>query len=250
MKKLMIILLGFLFTVMLNAQDMKLDELLEKYFKVNEFDRFANVQTLKITGKMIRGGAEFPITAYRKYPDMEFMEIDIQGTKVILSVVGQTGWMIYPSSGSSDPQDLGPDIINNSRKILGFQKSPFEIWNNPFVNWKENGSNIELAGREDLNGTPVYNLKLTFKDNEEVNYYMDIEKLVILKTKQKTMNQGQSIEVEEIFSDYRNIDGFMVPYKLETLHNSSSNTVITFDKIEINVPVDDAIFKKPEVNKK
>jgi len=64
------------------------------------------------------------------------------------------------------------------------------------------------------------------------------------------MNQGQSIEVEEIFSDYRNIDGFMVPYKLETLHNSSSNTVITFDKIEINVPVDDAIFKKPEVNKK
>ncbi len=250
MKKLLIILLSFLSTGMLTAQDMKLDELLEIYFKVSGQNRLANIQTLKITGKMSQFGAEFLFTIFKKLPDMERMEMDLQGTRLTSVIIGQTGWMINPFSGSSDPQDLSVDMINNTRKAYGTQNSPYGNLNNPFVNWKENGNKIELIGREDMNGTSVYNLKILLNDNDVVNYYMDTEKFMIIKLKEKSMIQGQLIDVEEIFSDFRDADGFMIPYKLETFYNGSSAIVIICSKIEFNLPLNDTIFNKPVVNKK
>jgi hypothetical protein len=250
MKKLLIILISVLSTGMLIAQDIKLDELLEKYFKTSGQDSLANIQTLKITGKMYQGGVEYLITAYEKIPDMERMEIDLQGTRLTSVVIGKAGWMINPFSGSSDPQDMSADMINNTRKAYGAEKNPYGSFNNPFTKWKENGNKIELVGREDMDGTPVYNLKMVFNDNDVVNYYMDTKKFMIIKLKEKSMIKGQLVDVEEIFSDFRDVDGFMVPHKLETYYNSSPAIVTTFYKIEINLPIDDAIFKKPFVNKK
>ena len=231
------------------SQDMKLDELLEKYLKTIGQDKFAKIQTIKITGKMVYpNGAEFSMTVIKKHPNLDRTEMEFQGTRIIAVFDGQTGWMINPVSGSLDPQDMSADMLNSNEKDN--QKDPFSIWNNPFFDWKENGNKIELVGKEDLNGTPVYNLKMTFNESDVVNYYMDIAKFVILKMKEKSTIQGQIAEVETIFSDFRDVDGIMYPFRYEILYNSQSAVVITVDKIEFNLPVDDAIFKKPEVNKK
>jgi len=248
MKKLLIILLSFLSTGILIAQDMKLDELLEKYYKAIGQDKSVKIQTFKITGKMSqRGGVVFQLISFNKRPDMERVEFDLQGTKLIVVFDGQTGWMINPLGESFEPQDMSADQINSGKKLYGTQKIPFG-WNNPLVNWKENGDKIELVGKEDINGMPAYNIKMTFSDNEVVNYYMDIEKNLILNSKEKSMIQGQIIDVETIYSDFRNVDSVLIPFKLETLYNGRSAAIITFDKVEINLPLDDAIFKKPAVN--
>ena len=229
------------------AQDMKLDDILEKYFKVNGGDKLEKLQTYKIKGKM-HWDAEFQLTTFAKRPDMERAEMDLEGTRIIVVLTGQTGWMINPISGF-DPQDMDADMIKNNKKTFGSQKLPFG-WNNPLINWKENGNRIELVGREEMDGTPVYNIKMTFKDNEVINFYMDQEKFLILKMKDKSIILGQPEEVEVKYSDYREVDGFMIPYNLEIFHNGSLTITLTFEKIEFNIPVNDTMFIKPVVNRK
>jgi outer membrane lipoprotein-sorting protein len=227
------------------AQDMKLDELLQKYSKA----RGQNIQTVKMTGKMIQpGNPEFMITSFEKRPDMFRQEMEVQGTKIIVAFIGQTGWIISPTLGSFDPQDMPPSSFNSLNKEL--RSDPYVSWNNPIVNWKENGNKLELIGREDINGTQVYNLKLTFKDNEVANYYMDAAKFVMLLVKEKTMEQGQMNETEDKFSDFRDVDGVSMPFKIETITNGQTSTIVILDKCEFNLPIDDAIFKKPAVEKK
>jgi outer membrane lipoprotein-sorting protein len=247
MKKSLTILVCFLSSGILVAQDMTLDEILKKYFKVNGGDKLENIQTYKAIGK-IYSGAEMKMTGFAKRPDMERIEMDLQGTRITVVITGQTGWMINQISGPY-PQDLDAAMIKNSKKMFGSEKSPFG-WKNPFVKSEENGNRIELVGRETMEGTQVYNLKITFKNDEVANYYMDAEKFMILKVKEKSMIQGQLIEVEEIFSDYRDVDGVKIPHRLETFHNGSSTYLTTFDKIEFNLQIDDAEFKKPVSNKK
>lgn len=189
MKKLLIFLLSFLSVGILMAQDMKLGELLEKNYKAVGLDMSAKIQTIKSTGKMSpQGSPDLLVTSIKKLPNLAYTEMEILGTKIIAVIDGKNGWMINPFIGAFNPQDMTPEMITSS---LNDQRSdPFSIWNNPFVKWEQNGNKIELVGKEDLSGTQVYNLKMTFKDSVVVDYYMDVSKFVILKKKEKKMIEG------------------------------------------------------------
>lgn len=249
MKRTLIILSYLFSSGMLFAQDIKLDELLDTYFKVTGQDKIENIQTYRIAGRMSQEGAEFQIVLYSKRPDAERMEIYFSGTKMTAVVTGQTGWIIMPLSGSSDPQDMSDDMIINTRKAYGSQKSPYGRYNNPLINWKVEGSSVELHGIEESEGRKVYDLKLTFKDGDIVDYYMDKENYRILKLKEKSLVQGQLVDVEEIFSDFMDEGGFMFPHKSEIYYNGSLAISLTIDKIEFNLAINDTIFIKPAVTK-
>jgi len=53
-------------------------------------------------------------------------------------------------------------------------------------------------------------------------------------------------QIEIRYSDFRTVDGVLTPFMSEILNNGQSTLVYTIDKIEFNLPVDDATFKKPE----
>jgi len=46
------------------------------------------------------------------------------------------------------------------------------------------------------------------------------------------------------FGDYRAVDGLMLPFRIEQ-NAAAGKVVMTLDKIEINVAVDEAQFKMP-----
>jgi hypothetical protein len=127
---------------------------------------------------------------------------------------------------------------------------PFLNWEGLFVNWKERGNMIELVGREDLNGTPVYNIRMTFKDNDVVNYYIDANKFVVLKMKAKEMIQGQLTDAETIYSDFRDVNGILNPFKTEMIYSGQPGPILIIGNCELNIPVDDSVFKRPVVNSK
>jgi len=238
MKKLLILILSFLSTGILMAQDIKLDELLDKHFKAIGQDKLAKVQTMKMTGKVFQMGMEMTMNIIKKRPNLSRTEVEVQGTKIVYAIDGQNGWMIMPFTGSSDPQDMPADQLNSAKK---------EDMDGPFFNWKEKGNKLELMGKEDMEGTPVYNIKITSKDSTVANYYMDAAKFVILKMKAKVMSQGQMADVETKFSDFRESNGIQNAFKIETMANGQAGAQITFDTVEFDVPVDNAIFKKPDV---
>jgi hypothetical protein len=47
------------------------------------------------------------------------------------------------------------------------------------------------------------------------------------------------------FSDYRSVDGGMVPFVLKHRQNGALVATTTLDKAEFNVSIDDAFFKMP-----
>jgi hypothetical protein len=47
-------------------------------------------------------------------------------------------------------------------------------------------------------------------------------------------------------SDYRNVDGRMIPFVMTRFLNGSPIGDMKFDKVEFNVPLDDTLFKMPK----
>lgn len=243
MKKLLILLISIFAIAQVLAQDLSADEIVSKNLKAIGQDKLMNAETIKMTGIMSQQGMEFQIIMYQKKPMKMRQELEIQGMSIIMVLEGENGWTINPLMGSMDPVDLPPDAIKSLEHEV--RSDPTSSWENPFINWKENGTKIELVGKEDIKGSLTYNLKFTFSDNYVVNYFVDAASFVVLKTKSSESAQGQIYDREIRFSDYKDIDGVLFPAKIDMYMNGQITQVITLEKCEFNVPVDDSIFEKP-----
>ena len=169
MKKIIITIISLaIFTVgSTYAQD--LQSILDKHFKAIGQEKVLNMQTQESTGKILQMGMEIPFKSITKRPGKAYMEMDLQGTKVVTAFDGVKGWAIQPWTGSREPVDLPQTDLRPLEEMSDMDGA---IWN-----YKEKGHQLELIGTEDLDGTQVYAIKMTRKNGEIFHYFLDTEKL-------------------------------------------------------------------------
>jgi hypothetical protein len=151
---------------------------------------------------------------------------------------GNSGWMLASWMNAVEPVELlGPDLttIKNMGNIEG------DLWN-----WQEKGHKLILAGIQDLAGKKVYRLKLTKQDGDIDEMYIDTETFILKKMIRKTSIDGADVDVEIYYDDYRNIEGIVLPFRIEQRLNNQQGMVINFKEIKLNIEVDDKIFEKPQ----
>jgi outer membrane lipoprotein-sorting protein len=227
----------------ISAQDMTLDEVLENHFETIGQDKLSEVQTFKMTGKQMMQGMEFPFTVYVKRPGKIRVEVEIQGNTMVQAYNGEEGWMINPFAGSMDPQDVNEDQLKQFKEQSDIDGKLF--------NWKEKGYEVELVGKEDMEGTEVYKIKLTEKPENEgeegdvTYYFIDADSFVILKATAKRTVQGQQIEVDNFQSNYKQVDGIAFSFAMETKMNGNTVSQMTIEEVKLGEDIDDAIFERP-----
>ena len=84
------------------------------------------------------------------------------------------------------------------------------------VDYKDLGHKLEYVGKEDLEGTEVYKLKLTRKNGKEMLFYLDCETGIQLKSSSYRKREETENLVETVMGDYNEVDGIMMPFQIET----------------------------------
>jgi hypothetical protein len=82
----------------------------------------------------------------------------------------------------------------------------------------------------------------TSPDNIVSEHFFDKESGLLIRSVEPG-EMGQNIAT---FSDYREIEGYTMPYKIEIDAGGQAMIYATYNKVELNVPVDESIFAKPE----
>ena len=239
MKKSILLIVTFVAFISFSGmtQDMNQDEILGKYYQAIGIANIKEWKTMTMTGKSTAQGMEFPVTIYMKRPDKIRVEVLIQGNKMIQVFDGQAGWSVVPWSGSSDPQEMTQDEIKGMKEQADFEGALYD--------WKEKGHKLELLGKEDMEGSRVYVIKVTRADENVETYYIDDEDFVPIKIKSITKIQGNETESEAIPSNYKEVNGVMMPFSIENKYKGQTVSHVVIDKYEINNEVDDNLFVKP-----
>src|SRR2546421_12656019 len=85
----------------------------------------------------------------------------------------------------------------------------------PLVNWKEKGSTLEYIGREDVDGTSAYKIKVVRK-NGDVNFvYLDPEHFLEIRILSQRVRHVAQEETETDVSDYEKIVGLFIPCSIQ-----------------------------------
>jgi outer membrane lipoprotein-sorting protein len=218
------------------------DQIIEKHIQaMGGLDKLKAIQSVTITGKavLMGGQMEAPIVMKIKRPTSMHMEMSVQGKSFVQAFDGTTSWTINPFTGPPDPQKSNDEDTQQA-------KDDADFIDGPLVDYKAKGNTVELIGKEDLEGTAAYKIKITKKGGSIEYQFMDAQTFLELRSSGKRKQMGQEAEVETTPSNYKAVNGVMMPHSLSQKMNGNTMMDLTIEKIEVNAPIDDSIFALPE----
>lgn len=240
MKKLFFMLIITVFSATA-VQAQTVEEILHNYFEnIGGKDKWANIKSMKIEGTMSMQGMVLPLTIYSKAPNKEYVEMNVLGKTIIQAFDGETSWKINPFQGGTTPQKGTPEETKKA------SKGQFE---NDFINYKDKGHTLTLEGKEEIEGTLCFKLKMVKVTGEVIIHFFDEETYIPIMIRTIVINEDllEANVAEVYFSDYNEVgDGMYMAFFTESKMDGQILQEMTIEKVEINLEINDAQFEMPK----
>jgi hypothetical protein len=225
------------FSIAANAQTV--DAVIAKNIQAHGgLDKLKSVRSIRTSAKFSQGSFRAEFRQENKRADKVREELIIQGLAQVQAYDGKTGWQIAPFGGRKDPELLSQDDLKSlvvDADIDG-----------PLVEYKEKGHKAELVGHDSMEGTDCFKIKLSMKNGDVRYYYLDADSYLELKLEIQTTIRGALQESELYYGDYEQVNGIFYPFAVEQAQKgSASRAQISVEKIEQNIPLEDAHFSMP-----
>jgi outer membrane lipoprotein-sorting protein len=201
-------------------------------------EKMKAVQSVRMKGKMTMGpGLEAPITIEMKRPRNARMEFTIQGSTGVQAYDGQQAWGISPM-GSRQPEPMPAEMakdLDNQADIDG-----------PLVDYKAKGHQVELVGKEKVEGSDAWKLKVTLKSGDVQYIFLDADSHLEIRNESKRTIRGSEVELENTIGDYKEAGGLLWPHSIQSgAKGRPEKQSFAFESIEVNPAIDDSRFKMP-----
>ena len=214
-----------------------IDQILQRYEQaLGGRQAIDAIKSYKMEGSFQIQGINGRIAGWRKEPDktLTVLEFPRFGT-LKKGFDGQTRWVQTPAGTVSD-ENAEEEIAEMERDAEVFSagriKSLFESMKLDY--------NARLSGREVrvIEGKPP--------TGPAERLYFDIENGLLVRwdMARKQNKRGGRVFVKVHLDDYKDVDGLKIPYKVRFAFESF-NFIVQVEKLENNIEIDDAIFRKP-----
>ena len=165
-------------------------------------------------------------------------DIDIMGSIISSCYTDSSGWSMNPMTGSYYAEPMAEQQYNTGKDQIYIEGH--------FLNYAKNGYVAEYLGTETLMGVDAHKVKITKPDSTSALYYFDPNTSYLIYSIQQSEMQGQMTDNAMTFSDYKEVEGYFVPYKIDMdMAGGQFTMAMTVTKVELNKPVNDTIFAMP-----
>lgn len=115
------------------------------------------------------------------------------------------------------------------------------------LNWKKNYQKITFKKMGKVNDEEVYIIEKKNEKGTPVTDYISTKSFLVLRRDSLVANETAGIELPqtEQFSDYRNVDGVMVPFKMVSNNIANGDIVLRILDLKFDVDIPDSAFRKP-----
>jgi len=192
------------------------------------------INSTRITATASMQGQQFPMVVLAKRPNLTRQEVTIEGQKIVQSFDGTSGWALRPAMGSEAVQL--PAAQSNAMK----NQSEFE---SALVDYKAKGNKVTMVGPETIGARQTFHLHVEPAGGTPREYYLDAESGLESRVDSTIEQDGQKGTLSVELSDYRDVDGVKMPFSLKQSLNGTPVAEMKVDKIELNAPLDDALFR-------
>jgi hypothetical protein len=105
---------------------------------------------------------------------------------------------------------------------------------------------VRLLPEEGTGGQVLKVLEISGTGLPPVKLYIDSQSMVLRQSFQTPAPDGKRIQAEELFSDYRAVDGVQVPFRADVRRNGTVILSRTLTTVTFNTVLDDTLFVRPQ----
>lgn len=224
------------------------DELVEKNIQAQGGrKKLDSVQSIRLSGRIVQGHDEDSIVT-EWVPRGHKMRVNFvaKGKTNTRAFDGAGGWAVMPIKDKAKPEKLTGRELKEIRNGADFYGRLFD--------YKSKDGEVEALGRDELDGTPVYKLKLTQGDDKVVTIYLDARSFLELKEEESTTERGEVTDWETTYSDYKTVEGLTQAFAIKVkskqvmgggMIRTEGSLTYAFDKLEVNVDIPASRFEMP-----
>lgn len=201
-------------------------------------EKWKSLESMKLTGTFTSQGMEMPVTIVAKRPNLMRQEMTVNGQQIVQAFDGTTAWMINPMMGATSPQEITgqqADMVEDQADFDGV-----------LMDYKAKGYQVELVPPESSDDKRFNHLRVTKKNGQVQDFYLDAETGLDARSTTTFEENGREATVTSELSDYREVNGIMVPFSMKQSLNGQVIGQLTVKNVEFNVPVDAAQFAPPK----
>jgi outer membrane lipoprotein-sorting protein len=234
------------------------DEIIAKYFEnTGGIEKWKALEGVKMSAKVNQQGMEIPLEIIQLKDGRQATKINFQGKEIAQGVFdGNTLWSTNFMNMKAEKSDA--ETTENFKLDIG-------EFPDPFLNYKQRGLKAELVGKETVDGTETFKVKLTKKpikvDGKEtdnvVYYFFDAENFVPLMMESEVksgpgkgaVSQNKLSDYQEVKSSNPKLDGLLFPFSMiQGAKGQPGAQPLTISSIELNPKVDNSVFALPAGN--
>lgn len=227
----------FVAAILLLSCQENVDTVIKKNIEVRGGeDNFRNIRTVSMKMSLNTLGMEVPIRIFVSLPGSIRTEMNVNGQSIITVLNENNAWATV--DGNFTPLDDGAvkDLQKNLQSQLNYFKSEL-------FDYKKQGAVIKGFTKENFKGKPAIKIRLDYPDGITSFLFIDQKTYLNLATRTEKQVNGQLMQTETVYKNYRLVDGLMVPFSIEV--NSGAMTIATMrmDSLIFNKSIDKAMFR-------
>jgi len=185
-------------------------------------------------GKMSISGIEMEAMIFTAQPNLNYtlFESPMVG-KMESGCNGEVAWDMSVMQGAS---------LKEGEEL---EKALFDAAFNSELHWRDRYTSIDVRAEEEIEGTACYKVVLTPIVGDSVTAYVDMETWLTVKTQTVSNSSMGSISIVSHLSDYQEVDGVMIPFRMNLLLMGAQEMTTVIDSVKFNVEIPEGVFDLP-----
>jgi hypothetical protein len=231
MKKFL--LAASLFVATTGAFAQTADDIIAKYVNaIGGKTKLDGIKSLYLEGNINAQGQKIPVKMWIVSKKAFRIEYTFNGMTGYTIFRTDSGWNYSPFQGQKTAEPMTADEVKQSQPELDVEGA--------LVNYKQYGYKVTYEGKDDVDGTDAYKLKVVISDSLSETYYIDMTSYYILRKKTKQITNGKASEANEDYADYQKTpEGYVMAMS----RSGDNGGDMKFTTVKINGDVDPKLFK-------
>lgn len=197
-------------------------------------ERIRAVRSVVMTGRMQLNDldwAEMPIRIQIARPGRIFVRTDLVGEPILQAYDGKRALWRDPNTSSVLPMgEYQAAKVREQADLDG-----------PLIGASEKGYRLNYAGKQTLDGAPVFVVLLAHRDFSRRILLAAESGLPVREVEHRRIG-GVEVTTEKRLGDYRTVGGLAFPFRVETTIDGHRNNLLTLEEVELDVPLDESQF--------
>ncbi len=213
------------------AQAQTVDEVIDKHIAaLGGKESLSKLKNITMEGNLTIQGADISVTITQVHNKLIRQDISAMGMNGFDFTTDKDGWSFMPFNGMQKAEPKTADDIKSSLSDLDIE--------GPLCNYVAKGHKVDLQGKEDVEGTECFKLKVSLASGKTQTYYIDPSSNMIIRSKEMRKVNGQESEMSSDYSDFKVVEGVKMPHSITQPFGT-----VYISSIKVNQVISDKLYK-------